>query len=38
MKDKRSNLAANRLVKAFLKNKIINPISSNLSNFKNGFS
>ena len=28
MKDKNSNLAANRLVKAFLKNKIINPISS----------
>ncbi len=28
MKDKKSNLAANRLVKAFLKNKIINPISS----------
>ena len=28
MKDKNSNLAANRLVKAFLKNKIINPISN----------
>ena len=28
MKDKNSNLVANRLVKAFLKNKIINPISS----------
>ena len=28
MKDKKSNLVANRLVKAFLKNKIINPISS----------
>ena len=29
MKDKKSNLVANRLVNAFLKNKIINPISSN---------
>ena len=28
MKDKNSNLVANRIVKAFLKNKIINPISS----------
>ena len=28
MKDKSLNLVANRLVKAFLKNKIINPISS----------
>ena len=28
MKDKNSNLVANRLVNAFLKNKIINPISS----------
>ena len=28
MKDKNSNLVANKLVKAFLKNKIINPISS----------
>ena len=28
MKDKKSNLVANRLVKAFLKNKIINPIST----------
>ncbi|MDA9703594.1 fumarylacetoacetate hydrolase [Candidatus Pelagibacter bacterium] len=28
MKDKKSNLIANKLVKAFLKNKIINPISS----------
>jgi len=28
MNDKNSNLVANRLVKAFLKNKIINPISS----------
>ena len=28
MKDKKSNLVANKLVKAFLKNKIINPISS----------
>ena len=28
MKDKNSNLIANKLVKAFLKNKIINPISS----------
>ena len=28
MRDKNSNLVANRLVKAFLKNKIINPISS----------
>ena len=28
MKDKNSNLVANRLVKAFLKNKTINPISS----------
>ena len=28
MRDKISNLVANRLVKAFLKNKIINPISS----------
>ena len=28
MKDKNSNLVANRLVKAFLKNKIINPIPS----------
>ena len=28
MKDKNTNLIANRLVKAFLKNKIINPISS----------
>ena len=28
MKDKYSNLVANRLVNAFLKNKIINPISS----------
>ena len=27
MKDKYSNLVANRLAKAFLKNKIINPIS-----------
>ena len=28
MKDKNSNLVANRIVKAFLNNKIINPISS----------
>ena len=28
MKNKNSNYVANRLVKAFLKNKIINPISS----------
>ena len=28
MKDKYSNLVANKLVNAFLKNKIINPISS----------
>ena len=28
MNDKNSNLIANKLVKAFLKNKIINPISS----------
>ena len=28
MKDKNSNLIANKLVKAFLKNKIISPISS----------
>ena len=28
MNDKNSNLVADRLVKAFLKNKIINPISS----------
>ena len=28
MKDKNSNSVANRLVKAFLENKIINPISS----------
>ena len=28
MKDKNSHLVANRLVKAFLKNKIINPIST----------
>ena len=39
MKDKYSNLVANRLVNAFLKNKIINPISSKytkkLSNAKN---
>ncbi len=28
MKDKNSNLVANRLVNAFLKNKVINPISS----------
>ena len=27
MKDKNSNLVANKLVNAFLKNKIINPIS-----------
>ena len=27
MKDKKSNIVANRLVNAFLKNKIINPIS-----------
>ena len=28
MKDKNTNLIANKLVKAFLKNKIINPLSS----------
>ena len=28
MRDKNSNLVANRIVKAFLNNKIINPISS----------
>ena len=28
MRDKNSNLVANRIVKAFLKNRIINPISS----------
>ena len=28
MKNKNSNYVANRLVKAFLKNKIINPIST----------
>ena len=33
MKNKNINLAANKLVNAFLKNKIISPISSNYSKY-----